>query len=329
MNLLIGILRSFVKAVVRAVPTILGVVVIGFFLIQIAPGDAADALAAESGVATQETMDTLRHSLGLDSPLLAQLVAYLGNLVRLNLGFSQRYGVPVAQLINERLPGTLTLMMIALGAAIIVGVTLGVVMASFSGRLPDRMISVISLLFYSVPNFWVGLMLIVVFSVKMRWFPSGGSGTIGADLSGFAAVADKARFMVLPAVSLAIFYVAIYARLTRASVLEVKSQDFVRTAAAKGLSPLAVTVRHVLRNALIPITTMAGLHIGSMLGGAVVVETVYNWPGLGRLAYEAIMGRDYTLLLGIFIMSSLLVITVNICVDILHTVLDPRIGVRS
>jgi peptide/nickel transport system permease protein len=219
-------------------------------------------------------------------------------------------------------------MTVALTLAILLGIALGSLMSVFAGRLPDRLVSVLSLLFYSIPSFWIGLMLIVLFSVRLGWLPSGGAGTIGSRLTGVSAILDQARYMVLPALSLALFYVAIYARLTRAAMLEVKSQDYVRTAAAKGLSPFVVTVRHVLRNALIPITTMAGMHIGGMLGGAVVVETVYSWPGLGRLAFEAVMGRDFTVLLGILLLSSMLVILVNAAVDLLHAFLDPRIGVR-
>jgi peptide/nickel transport system permease protein len=260
--------------------------------------------------------------------VLIQLYHYLDNLAHFSLGFSPRYGMPVADLIGQRLPGTLLLMVVALFIAIAIGLTLGSVMAAFSGRLPDRFISILSLLFYSIPSFWIGLMLIVLFSVTLGWLPSGGSETIGSRLTGFAAILDRARYMVLPATSLALFYVAIYARLTRAAMLEVKSQDFVRTARAKGVSPFFVTTRHILRNALIPITTMAGMHIGGMLGGAVVVETVYSWPGLGRLAFEAVMGRDFTVLLGILLLSSLLVIAVNATVDLLQAWLDPRIGVR-
>jgi peptide/nickel transport system permease protein len=236
--------------------------------------------------------------------------------------------MPVADLIAQRLPGTLTLMAVALVIAIALGVILGSLMATFAGRIPDRLLSIFSLLFYSIPSFWIGLMLIVLFSVKLGWLPTGGAGTIGSQLKGFPALFDKARYMVLPATSLALFYVAIYARLTRAAMLEVKNQDFVRTAFAKGLTPYGVTARHILRNALIPITTMAGMHIGGMLGGAVVVETVYSWPGLGRLAFEAVMGRDFTVLLGILLLSSLLVIIANATVDLVHAWLDPRIGAR-
>jgi peptide/nickel transport system permease protein len=314
------------RTVLQAVPTVIGIVILNFFLLQLAPGYAADAMAAEAGSATEETMAAMRERFGLNLPMVDQLLTYLNNLAHFSLGFSPRYSMQVSDLIGQRLPGTLTLMAMALIIALLIGLTLGSLMAAFAGRLPDRLISIFSLLFYSVPGFWIGLMLIVLFSVTLGWLPSGGSGTIGSDLSGWAGIVDKARYMVLPATSLALFYVAIYARLTRAAMLEVRNQDFVRTAYAKGLSPAVVTVKHVLRNALIPITTMAGMHVGGMLGGAVVVETVYSWPGLGRLAFEAVMGRDYTVLLGILLLSSLLVILANAVVDILQTWLDPRIG---
>jgi peptide/nickel transport system permease protein len=311
------------------VPTVFGIVILNFFLLKLAPGDAADVMAAEAGSATTETMAMLRERFGLDNPVLIQLVSYLDNLAHFSLGVSPRWGVPVVELIGQRLPGTLSLMALALGIAIVVGLSLGAFMATFAGKLPDRIISVISLLFYSIPGFWIGLMLIVLFSVTLGWLPTGGAGQIGSKLTGFPALLDKARYMVLPATSLALFYVAIYARLTRASMLEVRSQDFVRTARAKGVSPFVVTTRHILRNALIPITTLAGMHVGSMLGGAVVVETVYSWPGLGKLAYDSVMGRDFTVLLGILLLSSILVITANAVVDIIHTVLDPRIGTHA
>ncbi|MDR3473599.1 MAG: ABC transporter permease [Devosia sp.] len=323
------ITRTLGRTVIQAVPTVLGIIVLNFFLLKLAPGDAADAIAAQDGSATAETMAALRSRFGLDNPVLVQLVNYLDNLAHFSLGMSPRWGVPVAELIGQRLPGTLTLMAVALVIAIVIGLALGAVMSTFAGKLPDRIISIVSLLFYSVPGFWIGLMLIVLFSVTLGWLPTGGAGAIGSRLTGFAAILDKARYMIMPATSLALFYVAIYARLTRASMLEVRSQDFVRTARAKGVSPFFVTTRHVLRNALIPITTLAGMHVGSMLGGAVVVETVYNWPGLGRLAFEAVMGRDFTVLLGILLLSSLLVIATNALVDILHAWLDPRIGARA
>ncbi len=321
--------RVLRRTVLQAVPTALGIVILNFFLLRLAPGDAADVLAGESGSATEETMAMMRHSFGLDLPVLHQLAGYLSNVAHGSLGFSPLYNMPVAALIAQRVPGTLILMGLALVIALLLGITLGTVMALNAGRWPDRLISVVSLVFYSVPGFWVGLMLIVMFSVMLGWLPSGGSETIGAGLTGVAAVRDSLLHMVLPATSLALFYVAIYARLTRASVLEITSQDYVRTAAAKGLPPSTIAVRHVLRNALLPVTTVAGMHIGGILGGAVVVETVYSWPGLGRLTYEAVMKRDFNVLLGVLLLSSLLVIFVNMAVDLLQLWLDPRIEVRQ
>ncbi|AZO80513.1 MULTISPECIES: ABC transporter permease [unclassified Bosea (in: a-proteobacteria)] len=320
-----GVLR---KTLIQAVPTVIGIVILNFLLLQLAPGDAADVMAGEAGAATEETMAMLRKQFGLDLPLLDQLLAYLGNLAQGSLGFSPRYNMPVAELIAQRLPGTLMLMGLSLSLALLLGIALGAVMALNAGRWPDRLLSVGSLIFYSVPGFWIGLMLIVLFSVKLGWLPSGGAETIGAGLSGLESLLDKARHMILPAASLALFYVAIYARLTRATMLEVASQDFIRTATAKGLTPLHVATRHILRNALLPVTTLAGMHFGGILGGAVVVETIYSWPGLGRLAFEAVMRRDFNVLLGVLLLCSLLVIIVNMVVDLLQAWLDPRIEVR-
>jgi peptide/nickel transport system permease protein len=322
---LLGVLR---RTVLQAVPTVLGIIVLNFLLLQMAPGDAADVMAGEFGAATEETMAMLRARFGLDVPLLQQLVNYLGTLAQFSLGQSPRYGMPVSELIFQRLPSTLSLMGMALAMALLIGIALGTVMALTAGRWPDRVLSVLTQVFYSVPGFWIGLMLIVLFSVKLNWLPSGGSETIGAGLTGFAALADRLKHMLLPATSLALFYVAIYGRLTRAAVLEVASQDYVRTAAAKGLPPLTVATRHILRNALLPVTTLAGIHIGGILGGAVVVETVFTWPGLGRLAFESVMRRDFNVLLGVLLLSSFLVILVNTLVDLLHAWLDPRIEVR-
>jgi peptide/nickel transport system permease protein len=314
------------RTLTHAIPTIIGIVILNFLILQLVPGDAADVMAGESGAATASTMGAFRERFGLDLPVMQQLWAYLYRLAHFDLGFSPRFNVPVSTLIGQRMPGTITLMLVALITAILLGLLMGALMASFAGRLPDRLLSILSLLFYSIPGFWTGLMLIVVFSLTLGWLPSGGSGPIVSSAKGFAAIAERGRYLVLPALSLALFYVAIYARLTRASMLEVRSQDFVRTAVAKGLSPISVTVRHVLRNALLPVI---GIHLGGMLGGAVVVETVYNWPGLGRLAFEAILGRDFNVLLGILLLSSMVVIIANVLVDIVHTWLDPRIGGRK
>ena len=313
------------RTALQAVPTALGIVILVFLLLQLVPGDAAAVLVGESGGASEETLAMLRSQFGLDQPVFQQLLAYLGNLAQFSLGYSPRYNMPVVDLIMSRLPGTLLLMFLAQGIAIVVGVPLGAIMASWVGKWPDRLLSLLSLLLYSTPGFWIGLMALIVFSVWLGWLPSGGSSTVGATLDGMERIHDFARHAVLPVLALAGFFVAIYARLTRAAMLEIAQQDFVRTAYAKGLHPLTVTLRHILRGALIPLTTVAGMHFGTLLGGAAVVETVFSWPGLGRLTLESVFARDYSVLLGILLLSSFMVIAANLLVDVLHAWLDPRI----
>jgi peptide/nickel transport system permease protein len=318
--------RIAAQAALRALPCALGIVILGFFLLQLAPGDAVDVLTGEAGGATQETTQALRHHFGLDQPVLHQLASYLIGLAHGDLGWSARFNVPVTQLILQRLPGSLLLASSALLVSLAVGVVLGALMAAREGGLLDRLFSLAALLLYSLPSFWISLMLIVVFSIYLGWLPSGGSQTIGGPEGGLAGALDHLRYMVLPVLSLSLFYIAIYARLVRVAMIEAKAQDYVRTARAKGLSERRVLIRHVLRNALLPLTTVAGAHVGGMLSGGVVVETVYGWPGLGRLAFESVMGRDFRVLLGILLLSSLLVIVANTLVDILHGLLDPRVG---
>ena len=317
--------RELARKTGEIVPTVIGIVVLCFVFLHLAPGDAVDVIAGEAGSATEQTMQALRERFGLDQPLLTQLVAYLSGLAHMNLGYSVKFGMPVSTLIAERLPATLILMLSALGGALVLGILTGWVMAIFAGRWPDRALQVLVLLFYSTPGFWIGLMAIVLFSVKLGWLPSNGSMTLGADLSGFALVADRAKYLLMPSLALSSFFTAVYARLTRAAMLEVQRQDFIRTATAKGLHPVTVQLRHALRNALIPVTTVAGVHLGNLLGGAVVVETVYGWPGMGRLALEAVTGRDFNVLLAVLLFSSLIVIAANVALDVLHTFLDPRI----
>jgi peptide/nickel transport system permease protein len=323
-----AIVREVARVFVKLVPTVLGVALLNFFLLQLVPGDAADVMAGQSGAATEQTMALWRHQYGLDLSLFGRLMLFVNHLAHFNLGESPRFGIPVATLIGQRLPNTLLLMTSALVVSIALGILLGTVMAVFARRLPDRILSVLSLLFYSVPSFWIGLMLIVLFSVKLGWLPSGGPGAIGMPMDSIGYVIDKLRHLVLPATALALIYVGTYARLTRAAMLETITQDYVRTATAKGLRPFTVITRHVLRNALVPVTTMVGMHVAGVLGGAVVVETVFSWPGLGSLAYDAVMGRDFNLLLGILLISSLVVIAANAAVDVLHLWLDPRLSDR-
>lgn len=309
----------------QAVPLVIGVLILNFVLVQMLPGDAAEAFAAESGAATQETMVMLKIRFGLDQPVLSQLVTYFYNLSHLSLGFSARYNAPVSELILSRLWMTILLKLSALSLALSIGVLFGVIMERFRNRWPDRLLSFLSLIFYSTPSFWTGLMLVLLFSVYLGWLPPEGSQTLGAANSGLGYAVDVFRHMILPISATATFFIAIFARLTRGAMIDARTADHVRTARAKGLRSNAVTWRHVFRNALIPLTTITGMQVGALLGGSVVIETIFSWPGLGRLTYDAVLAREYVVLLGILLISSILVIAVNILTDLLQTWLDPRI----
>ncbi|KAB1079443.1 ABC transporter permease [Methylobacterium soli] len=308
----------------QMVAVVVGIAVINFFLLHLAPGDAAQVLAGEAGSATPEYIAALRAQFGLDQPLAVQFAKYLANVLTFDLGFSFRQGLPVSQLILDRLGPTLVLMGVSITFAVLVGGTLGFVAARHAGQPLDTAISVLALLFYATPVFWIGVMLIVVFSVWLDWLPVGGMAEIGTGLTGLAHLVDVARHLALPALTLSLYYLAIYTRLTRAAMLEAYGQDYVRTAVAKGVRPRRIAYRHVLRNALLPVVTQLGLQLGAILGGAVLVETVFAWPGLGRLAFEALFQRDLNLLLGILLCSSVVVVLANLAVDLLYAVLDPR-----
>lgn len=318
-------LRHLRQSLAQIAFVILGIAIINFFLLRLAPGDAAQVMAGEAGSATPEYMAALRKQFGLDQPLYVQFLVYFKNLPSFNLGFSFRQGLPVSELILHRLGPTLLLMAASIGFAVTLGGTLGFLAARNAGSMVDTLISTLALLFYATPVFWVGVMLMAVFSVGLDWLPVGGMASIEAGHTGWAYVGDVAHHLVLPAFTLGLFYLAIYTRLMRASMLEVYGQDFVRTARAKGVRSHRIAVRHVLRNALLPIVTTLGVQVGSVLGGAILVETVFAWPGLGRLAFEALFQRDLNLLLGILFCSSVAVVIVNLVVDLLYSVLDPRI----
>ena len=308
-----------------AVPVLLGIVVLNFFLIHLAPGDAASVLAGESGAATPEYMETLRHKFGLDQPLSTQFWVYIVNITHLDLGYSFRNDSDVLSLIMDRLGPTLLLMLTAFGTALVLGTGLGLLAATGRNSWRDSVISVVSLVAYATPGFWLGLMMIVVFAIRFAWLPTSGFDTVGADNEGWDEAVDVARHLVMPAVSLALFYLALYARVMRASVLEQTGMDYVTTARAKGQTERGIMTGHVLRNALLPVVTMAGVQAGNLIGGSIVVETVFGWPGIGTLAFNALQSRDLNLLLGIFFVSACLVVLVNLVVDLVYVSLDPRI----
>jgi len=314
-----------VRRLLQAVPVILAIVALNFLLLHLAPGDAAQVLAGEAGSASPEYMAQLRERFGLDQPIWISLLVYMKNVLSLDLGFSFRHNMPVLDLILQRLGPTILLMGATLVLSVGAGMALGLLAAARVGGWLDTCISILALISYATPLFWIGLMLIVVFSIKLDWLPTSGMEAVAAFHEGWARVADIARHLVLPAVTLSLFYMALYARLMRAAVLEQAGMDYVATARAKGLSETRITLTHVLRNAILPVITMAGVQMGALLGGSIVVETVFAWPGLGLLAYQSLFARDLNLLMGIFFLSASLVVVANLAVDLLYTVLDPRI----
>jgi peptide/nickel transport system permease protein len=320
------IFRLALRRLAASIPTLVLILIGLFLLLQLAPGDTVDALMAQMGGGDPALADELRRHYGLDVSALVQLGRYLLRLVQFDLGQSAIYGKPVAVVIAERLPVTLLLMATSLSLAFAAGTALGIVAARRLDRWPDTLISTLGLIFYATPSFWFGLMGIVLFSITLGWLPAGGFEDVGAGKTGVWRVLDIAHHLVLPTLTLALIFLATYLRIMRASMLEVMSLDFVRTARAKGLAETGVVVRHALRNALLPMVTLIGLQAGTMLGGSVVVESVFALPGLGRLAYESVVQRDLNTLLGIVFVSALLVITINFVVDLLYGRLDPRIG---
>jgi peptide/nickel transport system permease protein len=319
------VLLLALRRLATSLPTLFVLLVGLFLLLQLAPGDTVDALVAQIGGGDPRMIEELRQYYGLDVSVAVQLGRYVWRLLQLDLGFSAIYGKPVSEVILERLPATLLLMGSALSFAFAAGMALGVLAARRVNRWPDTLISTLGLVFYATPSFWFGLMGIVIFAVKLGWLPAGGFEEIGAGYTGLRRIADIAWHLLLPTLTLALIFLATYLRIMRASMLEVMNLDFVRTARAKGLSPRGVITGHVLRNALLPMVTLVGLQAGTMLGGSVVVESVFALPGLGRLAYEAVVQRDLNTLLGIVFVSALLVILINFIVDLLYARLDPRI----
>jgi peptide/nickel transport system permease protein len=318
-------LKLLRRRLIQAVPLILGVVVINFCLIQLAPGSFLELMTAENQVSDPATVELLRKTYGLDDPVWLQLLKYIWALMRLDFGFSYRQNIPVIQAIWVHLPATLLLMVSSITLALAVGVAAGVVASMKVRTFWDSLVSVAAMFFFAAPSFWLGIMLIVLFAVKLGWLPVGGMMTIGGAGGGVAGVLDILHHLTL---ALGLFYAAIYTRVMRSSMLEVAQLDFVRTARAKGLSRNKVTVAHVLRNALLPVVTILGVQMGTVLAGSVVIESVFSWPGIGSLLFDSVSSRNYPVVLGIMVLGSLVVIAANIAVDLVYMWLDPRIEIR-
>jgi len=305
---------------------VLLIVVVGtFLLLEAAPGDAVDAYVVSVG-GDSGMVEELRSRWGLDQSAGTRLATYLMALVQLDLGHSVAFSRPVLDVVLERLPNTLLLMGSATALSFFLGSALGLVAGARPGSLRDRFLSIGSLALYAVPGFWLALVLIVIFSVRLRWLPGSGIESIASGKTGLDRAADIARHLVLPVLSLGMIYLALYLRVMRAAMAEAWRMDFVLAARARGIPRRRIVLRHVARNALLPLVTMLGVQSAAMLGGSVVVESVFSVPGLGRLAQEAVTSRDTPLLVGIILTSAVMVILVNLLVDLVYTLIDPRVG---
>jgi peptide/nickel transport system permease protein len=322
------VLRLVLRRLAAAVPLLLGVIIINFCLIQAAPGSLMDVMTSESQITDPAMLAHLREIYGVNDPAWMQLLKYIWSVLHLDFGFSYRQNQTVISAISERLPATLLLMASGLSIAAIVGVCAGIFAALCVGTIWDSLITGIALLCFAAPSFWLGLMLIILFAVQLEWLPVGGMQTIGGPDGIFGMTIDIARHLVLPALSLGLFYAAIYTRVMRASMLEVARMDFVRTARAKGLGRVRIVLAHMARNALLPVVTILGLQMGTMLAGSITIETVFGWPGIGLLLLDSVMARNYPVVLGVLVMSACVVIVANILVDLAYMRLDPRIALR-
>jgi peptide/nickel transport system permease protein len=302
------------------------VLAVNFALIHAAPGDPATVIAGEMGGGDQAVIDSIKKAYGLDKPLPEQFITYLSKSVRGDLGVSYTYNRPVSSLIADRIGPTILLVLTSLLVAIAVGTLLGVFASLKPKSFASAAVTIVSLVGLAMPVFWTGILLVILFGKVWPVMPIAGMYDVrNYGATGWAAAMDALHHLVLPALTLTLVYLAQYSRLARASMLEVLSSDYVRTARAKGLNEAVVVFKHALRNALMPIVTIAGLQFGNLISGAVLVETVFSWPGLGTLALDAILGRDYPTLLGVLTFSSLFVISANLLTDLSYRWIDPRL----
>jgi peptide/nickel transport system permease protein len=313
------------KQLANAFGLLLAVLVLNFCLIHAAPGDPALVIAGEMGGASAEVIDALRVKYGLDKSMPEQLVTYLGKVATGDFGYSYYFNEPVLGLIAQRIPATLYLVLSALTISIVVGTLLGIISARKPNGLFSQGVTVISLAGYAAPVFWTGLMLLLLFGSVWPILPVTGMTDVARPKTGVAYALDVMTHLVLPATTLALVYIAQYSRLARVNMIDALTADYVRTARAKGLPEFVVIGKHALRNTLIPIVTVAGLQFGHLFAGAVLVETVFSWPGMGRLVFESILRRDYPTLLAVLFFSAVLVMAANIITDLVYRLVDPRI----
>lgn len=309
----------FLRQLFLAIPALFGVLIITFLLMRAVPGDVVTQLVGIDGNVSAERMEEMRRMFGLDLPLYEQFGQWIGAALQGDLGSSLRTGRPILLDLAMRFPVTLELTILSLMVALIIAIPLGVIAALYRGKLADSIISIFALLGLSIPGFFLGILLILLFSLKLNVLPPAGYIPVQESL------AQNLRHMILPAVSLGLVLAAAITRIVRSSMLEILGRDYIRTARAKGLAERSVTYRHALRNALIPVITVIGLQFGSLLGGAIIIEQVFSLPGVGRFALEGINLRDYPVVQGAVIVIAASFILVNLLVDLVYSLIDPRI----
>ena len=294
-------------------------------MMHLAPGDVADSISQSMGGADEQVLNEIRATYGLDKPFIIQLGSYIGKVLRFDLGYSFFYTQPVSQLIFQKLPATLLLVITAQFLALIVGVFLGVYSAQRPNGISSHFVSFFALFGYSAPVFWSGLLLLIGFSLHIQWFPVAGMRDVTIEGNFFEETIDVIRHMVLPVITLASIFLALYSRLSRATMMEVLGSDYIRTAKSKGLTDREIIYKHALKNSLSPVITLAGLQFSAVVSGAILVESVFSWPGLGTIAFESIIARDTPTILGILFFSALVVIVGNLLTDLTLRLVDPRV----
>ena len=308
----------------QAIPLLLGVVIVNFLLIQLAPGDPVTLLVGDYP-APEEYVRQVRADFGLDRPLPERLILYLVQLAHGNLGYSFSNRLSVGDLIGNRIGATLELMFTALVLALVVGVFLGVIAARGRGKIADWIAQLTALVGYSVPDFWLGQILIILFAVTLGLLPSQGIRSPRSIATGFDALTETLPYLILPTLALSVRFIALFSRITRSAMLDVLNADFVLGARAKGLSEWRVLILHVLRNAALPIVTVVGYNVGLLIAGSALIETVFSWPGIGRLLFDSITKRDYPVMTGILLLVSFTVVVANLLTDLAYAALDPRV----
>ncbi len=308
------------RRVLQMIPVILAIICICFMIIHLAPGDPATILAGET--ATDEYIAELSAQFGLDQPMWKQLLIYMKNVFQGNLGESFADKIPVTTMLAERMKVTLMLVLPSEILAIAIGTLLGLTAAKRENRLQDHLISNLSIVLYCMPTFWLGMMLMLLFAVNLKWLPTSGMQSFNTTLSPFL---DTLRHMILPSVTLILVRIPTYLKLARSSIVEVAQEDFINTARAIGYSEHVVYRKHALRNALLPTVTQVGMSLSTLFSGALLTETVFSWPGMGRMVYDAIATRDYPVIMGGFLVSAVMVVIGSFITDIIYMYLDPRV----